>query len=372
MEQVMLWTESGATSVDTADSYVATDSGLDSILRARNMTDWLECPPVEYTELNDILFRDSFSSPRARIASRIRSPVVYDNLPSELNTLRRGFEQEELRSLPRSASYGSLLALNLNLAFATSYYKAEKIEIIHGDGSNGLNNPNSPGWPSLDASNLGTMWTLDSNNNMLINQIFRGWHRRENFTDFGKKFLVPGFALVDSISHFSSIFCIGGTQIPVGVAVDMASRRPEICQQEPYQQADVIARQELIKASLPVLTLMAMASCHIDAGGNLVRQPFPEAFVFGIAVLTEEVLVELLAPYFDEKSKNWKIYCSSCHSIVLGDPTLARARPHFLFVRFLNLISGIHVHHQNVVHTLARHEWDEHVLAVFSKPSSAN
>ncbi|KAF8343128.1 uncharacterized protein EI90DRAFT_3115615 [Cantharellus anzutake] len=359
-------------SADTACCRKATDAGLDSILRARNMSDWLERPPVDYIEFNQLLFRISFSRPRARIASRIRSPVVYDNLPPELNTLRRGFEQENLEGLPRAVSYGSLLALNLNLAFATSYHKTEKIETIRGDGSEGLNNPNSPGWPSPDANSLGTMWTFDSNNNVLLNQIFRGWHRREDFTDFGETFSAPGFALVHSISHVSSICCIGDTQIPVGVAVDIASRRPEIRQQKPYQKTDVIARQELIKASLPVLTLMAMASSHIDAGGNLTQQPFPEAFVFGIAVLTEEVLVELLTPYFDERSKKWKIYCSSCHSIPFGDVTLARPRPHFLFVKFLNLISGIHVHHQNVVRTLARHEWDEHVLAVFSKPSPVN
>ncbi|KAF8326183.1 uncharacterized protein EI90DRAFT_1963469 [Cantharellus anzutake] len=213
------------------------------------------------------------------------------------------------------------------------------------------------------------MWTFDSNCNALLKLIFRGWHRREDFTGFGGTSSALGFTFIDSISHFSSSLCIGDAQIPVGVAVDIASRRPEICQQKRYQQADIIARQELVAANLPILTLMAIASCHIDANGNLVYRPLPEAFVFGVAVLMEEVMVELLTPHFDEKSKSWKIYCSSCHSAALGDLTLARARPHFLFVKFLNLMSGIHIHHQNVARALAGHKWDEDVLAVFSKPS---
>ncbi|KAF8344038.1 uncharacterized protein EI90DRAFT_3028061 [Cantharellus anzutake] len=306
---------------------------------------------------------------RARIVSRIRQAVVYDSLPAELNTLKRGFEEEKLRSFLRSTSYGSLLALNSNLAFATSYYVTETLETVRGNGGEGLNNPDGPGWPPPDAGNLGTMWRFDSSGDMLIKRIFRGWHRHEDFTGFGDIFRALGSTSVDSISHFSSSLCVGSAQIPVGVAVDLASCRTDNCKQGPYQPADVIARQELVAANLPILTLMAIASCHVDPDGNLAHRPFPEAFVFGVAVLTEEVKVELLTPYFDEKSKNWKIYCSSCHSAAFGDMTLARARPHFVLVSFLNLMTGILVHHQNVARTLARHEWDEDVLEVFSRSS---
>ncbi|KAF8343135.1 uncharacterized protein EI90DRAFT_3115621 [Cantharellus anzutake] len=275
-------------------------------------------------------------------------------------------------SLPRATSYRSLLTLNLNLAFATSYHKVENFEVVRGDGSKGLNNPNGPGWPRLDPSILGTMWIFDSNNDALINHIFRGWHRRNEFTNLGEIFTTLGFSPVDSISHFSSLSYIGDTQIPVGVAVDIASRGPGNCQQQLYRQEDIIARRTLMAASMPVLTLMALASCHIDTDGNLVHQPLPEAFVFGVAILTEEVMVELFTPYFDEKSKIWKIYCSSCHSIPFGDLTLARVRPHFLLVEFLNLISGIHVHHQNLARTLTRFKWENHILAIFSKRSSVD
>ncbi|KAF8343140.1 uncharacterized protein EI90DRAFT_833276 [Cantharellus anzutake] len=374
MEKSSLRVESATISADTVQPQIGKGLGLKSILRERNLADWLDRPAVEYVKFNR-LFWHSFSEPyilRASIASRIRSPVAYESLPPELNALRRGFEQEELVALPRATSYRSLLSLNLSVAFATSYHKVEKFETICGDGSEGLNNPDGPGWPPLNASILGTTWTFDSDNHVLINHIFRGWHRPKEFTNPGGTFATLGFSPVGSVSHFSSLSCIGGTQIPVGVAVDIASRGPVNRQQKPYRQEDIIARTALVAANLPALTLMALASCRIDADGNFVHQPLPEAFVFGVAILTEEVMVELFTPYFDEGSKIWKIYCSSFSSIAFGDLTLARMRPHFLFVEFLNLISGIHIHHQNVARTLTEHKWEDHVLAVLSKPEPSS
>ncbi len=303
-----------------------------------------------------------------------------------MQKLGPGFEKERLRDLPRAVSYRSLLELNLSVGVAASYLHTEQLE---GKIRNANGNEPKCGWPSLDLGSLGTLWPFESYvHDDVVNEAFCRWYRCEQFPKLwyvamsidsqccssftlicSEVFSSFGFTPVGSMSYFSTSFCMGDMRVPMGVAVRVTS---SALRHHKNQQTDVFARQQLIAANLPILALMAISCCHVDNDGNLVYEPFSEAFVFGIAILDQEIMIELLFPYFDRDSENWKIYCCPCHSIVFGDLTLARMRPHYKYLQLLNYMSAIQIHHQTLASKLVGHTWDKDVSAVFSQPFSIN
>jgi len=262
-------------------------------LQSRNLSKWLERPIVEYVE--DYTLRDMFRCSRSETDRsnafrqfRVTSALPYDCLPPELTKLRPGFEKERLRDLPRVVSYGGLLEVNLSVGVAASYLHTLELRgKIRNTNREDLND--SACGLAFDLDNFGTLWPFESCVHDIVNKVFRRWHRCDQFPKLCDVFSTFGFTPPGSMSYFSASFRIGDIHFPVGVAVEVAS---SALGHHENQQADMFARQQLIIANLPVLTLVAVSCCHVDDSGNFVYKPIFGAFIYGVAVLDQEVMIE--------------------------------------------------------------------------------
>jgi len=260
--------------------------------------------------------------------------------------------------------------LNLNVGVAASYIQTEWLEGKIRD-TNRKDLLDFAGCqPASDLDVLGTIWPFESYTRDVVSRMFRCWCQPQEFPKLSEVFAAFGFTPVGSMSYFSTSFCIGDIRVPVGAAVEVGSCA--LRYRTKRQQTNEFALQQLIAANLPILVLIAISCCHVDDKSKLVYEPFPEAFVFGVAILDQEVMIELLVPYLDRDSGDWRIYCSPCHSIVLGDLTLARMRPPYKYLQLLDYISTIQIHHQALASKLVGYTWDEDVSAVLSQLSPVN